>query len=135
MIETILLIIEPVNRRGLFAARLAEDSRTLCTSRTPFTDAARVLLREGVDPKSILISRKAGQDYDSLRSTVGAAAKLTVDEHNGTVFAKHKSLPASAVPRRVRSAEGAATSVAPDPVDVAQQLTTDWPDSVEGEPQ
>ena len=90
------MIIEPVNRRGLFAAGLAEDLRTLCTSRAPFTDSAHMLLREGIDPNAIPISRKAGQDYDSLRSTVGAAAKLTVDETR-TVFAKWKAFSSPAV--------------------------------------
>jgi hypothetical protein len=104
------LIVEPVNRRGLFAARLAEDSRILCKSRTPFTDAARSLLREGVDPKTILISRKPGQDYDALRSTVGAAAKLTVDESK-TRFARWKPIYSSAVAPSIDHSEGAATTL------------------------
>jgi hypothetical protein len=112
--QPILLIIEPVNRRGLFAARLAEDLRTLCTSRTSFTDSARMLLREGIDPNAILISRKAGQDYDSLRSTVGAAAKLTVDETR-TVFAKWKAFSATAVASSIDYSEVSAATLAAVP--------------------
>jgi hypothetical protein len=108
------LIIEPVNRRGLFAARLAEDLRTLCTSRAPFTDSARMLLREGIGPNAILIIRKAGPDYDSLRSTVGAAAKLTVDETR-TVFAKWKAFSSSAVAPSIHHSEETPTTLAPAP--------------------
>ncbi len=92
--QPIFLIIEPVNRRGLFAARLAKDSPVLCTSRKPFADAARLLIGEGIDPETILISCRTGQDHVSLRSRVGLAAKITFDEHNGTVFANISRFPA-----------------------------------------
>jgi hypothetical protein len=128
--QPIFLIVEPVNRRGLFVARLAENSRILCKSRTPFTDAARVLLREGVDPKTILISRKAGQDYDSLRSTVGAAAKITVDESK-TRFARWKPLSQSAASPRMRFPNAVATPVAPDAGDAPQPPVVSSPDLAE----
>jgi hypothetical protein len=128
------LHIEPANRRGLFVARVAADFRFLCKSRQPFVDSARVLLQEGIDPETILISRLAGQDHNSLRSKVGLAAKVTVDEHNGTVFAKYKPLSHSAVPLRKRSAPAMATAVAPEVVEVAQRLPKDFRSLSEANP-
>ena len=42
--------------------------------------------------------RHEGSPHIALSSTLGKAAKLTVDEHNGTVFAKWKPHSLSAVP-------------------------------------
>jgi hypothetical protein len=72
------LIVAPADRRGTFHADL--HGRRLCTSRTPLCSAARVLLSEGVAPGIRLVMRHAGADYDSLTTTVGVAAKLTVKE-------------------------------------------------------
>jgi hypothetical protein len=47
-------------------------------STTPFCAAARVLLAEGLDPATKLVMRHEGSTHDVLRSTVGAAAKITV---------------------------------------------------------
>jgi hypothetical protein len=52
-------------------------------STTPFCDAARVLLAEGVRPEAKLVMRHANSPYDALRSTVGAAAGLTVADDTG----------------------------------------------------
>jgi hypothetical protein len=52
-------------------------------STTPFCDAARVLLAEGADPATRFIMRHEGSPHDALRSTVGAAAGLTVADDNG----------------------------------------------------
>jgi hypothetical protein len=77
-----LLIVEPVGRRGKFAARL--DGRLLVrSSRTPFCDAARALLAEGVDSSTILVMRHAGSEVDALRARLGVAARLTVREDRG----------------------------------------------------
>ncbi len=55
------------------------DGRTVVKrSPTPFCAAARVLLAEGVDPATKLVMRHEGSSHDALRSTVGAAAKITV---------------------------------------------------------
>jgi hypothetical protein len=55
----------------------------------PILDAARILLREGTDPATQLVMRHEHQSYDALRSTIGAAAKLTVTTVRGkTVFTK-----------------------------------------------
>jgi hypothetical protein len=50
---------------------------------TPFCDAARALLAEGAHPETKLVMRHAGSVADALRSTVGAAAGLTVADDTG----------------------------------------------------
>jgi hypothetical protein len=52
-------------------------------STTPFCDAARLLLAEGIKPNTILVMRHAGSGADALRSSVGVAAGLTVADDNG----------------------------------------------------
>jgi hypothetical protein len=57
------------------------DGRLICAkSRTPFLDTARALLAEGCDPDTIIVMRHAGSELDCLCSTIGAAAKLAVNE-------------------------------------------------------
>lgn len=85
--------------RGRFRASLG--SRILCTSDTPFLSAARVLMRDGVDPSTPLEMTREGSDTVDLRSTVGAAARLTVveNDHVGPVFRPYRSFPADLRPR------------------------------------
>jgi len=59
----------------------AAVGRTLVTSSTTaLLDAARVLAAEGVPAHTRLAMRHAGADHDALTSTVGAAARLRVQE-------------------------------------------------------
>ena len=74
----ILELVAMTLRSGRFEARLGD--RTVCVSSKPFLDAARVLLAEGGDPGTVLQMRHQGSATIALRSTVGAAAKLTIDE-------------------------------------------------------
>jgi hypothetical protein len=64
----------------------AETSRKLCTSRTPFLTAARILLlRDGLPPETLIVMRHHGSAVIALWSTVGQAAALRVlDGSNGT---------------------------------------------------
>ena len=71
------ITISPV-RRGRFHARVQD--RHLCTSRTPFFAAARVLMEEGADPETPITMSHEGSCIVSLRSTIGQAARLTVEE-------------------------------------------------------
>jgi hypothetical protein len=69
-------------RGQLFDSKV--DGRSVVKrSTTPFCDAARVLLAEGADPSTKLVMRHEGSSHDALRSTVGAAAKLTVVDDKG----------------------------------------------------
>jgi hypothetical protein len=86
---------------NLFDARLEGESETLCESNQPFVDSARILLNRGHDPGTILVMRHASSDVVALRGALGTAAKLTVDEHNGTVFARWKPFPSSAGSARI----------------------------------
>jgi hypothetical protein len=64
-------------RGQLFDA--AVDGRCIVKrSPTPFCEAARALLREGVRPDTKLVMRHEGKHNDALISTVGVAAKTTV---------------------------------------------------------
>lgn len=65
----------------LWEARLGDE--LLCTEREPFFAAARVLKARGVADEVPLVMRHAGSDEVSLRSTVGKAAGLTVEDGNG----------------------------------------------------
>jgi hypothetical protein len=75
--KTMILSVRPA-KAGKFEARAGD--RLLCTSRQPFLDAARVLLAEGVDPAAPITMRHERTGTDSLKSTVGEAAKLSVYE-------------------------------------------------------
>jgi hypothetical protein len=86
---------------NLFDARLEGESETLCESNQPFLDSARILVNRGHDPGTILVMRHASSDVVALRGALGTAAKLTVDEHNGTVFAKWKPFSRSAGSARI----------------------------------
>jgi hypothetical protein len=76
--KSVELVVSPVRRPGHFRAQLGH--RELVTSRQPFLDSARVLLGEGCDPATVLVMRHAGSKTNSLRATIGTAAKLTVAE-------------------------------------------------------
>ncbi len=71
--------IEVVPRaNGFFAAFV--DGREVCVSRTPLLAAARVLRQQGTAPSAVLCMRHQGSRTIALRSTVGYAAKMGVDE-------------------------------------------------------
>jgi len=65
------------------------DGATIAgTTRTPFCDAARALLKLGYPADARLLMQHAGSSTTALRSTIGAAARLTVKETgNGPRFA------------------------------------------------
>jgi hypothetical protein len=75
----------------LFDCWFENSARLLCTSRQPFLDAARALLALGCQPNAILVMRHAGSSVEALRASLQVAARLTVDECNGTRFARWKS--------------------------------------------
>lgn len=107
--KVITIIVTPTARRpGRYEARL-DDGRVLVSASTqPFLDAARKLIDIGLDPAALLAMRWLGSEIDCLTARIGVAAKLTVDEHNGTRFAKWKALPRSAGSPPVRQIERAA---------------------------
>lgn len=78
------IILHPAfNRRserlhGQFVATL--DGRRLCISHEPLLAASRILLAAGVDPADAIAMRHQGAAFDALTATIGAAARLTVEE-------------------------------------------------------
>jgi hypothetical protein len=82
MIAQLCIIVAPLyHRPGIYAAWL--DGRLIHrASRQPLLDAARALLAAGYDPSTTLVMRHGGSNADSLRATIGAAAKLTVTERS-----------------------------------------------------
>lgn len=88
--------------RGRFHARLGD--RLLCTSDTPFFDAARVLASEGVAGDEPLTMTHAGSETICLRSTIQAAARLTVeDSAKGLSFRRYKPVSSAELKARFRS--------------------------------
>jgi hypothetical protein len=99
--------------QGRFAAQIG-DHILVEASRQPLLDAARVLLSQGADPRTVIALRHAGSTTDALRSTVGAAAKLTVEEtSHGPAFRSFRTAPASAVDRPPIEQPGRAGHCAP----------------------
>ena len=70
-------------RSARFIARLGDEGRVLGTFTAPLCGGARVLLAEGVPPETPVQMRHAGSATIALRSTVGRAASLTVNEETG----------------------------------------------------
>jgi hypothetical protein len=59
-----------------FDGKVGHDILVRATA-TPFHDAARALLAQGLaEPDDVITARLAGTSYDILRATVGKAAKL-----------------------------------------------------------
>jgi hypothetical protein len=101
--KVVTIIVAPTARRpGRYEARLDDGTVLVTASRQPFLDVARKLIDLGRDPAAVLTMRWRGSEIDCLIAPIGVAAKLTVDEHNGTRFAKWKALPRSAVSPPVR---------------------------------
>jgi hypothetical protein len=78
--RSIQIFIDCVDSRGRFAARLENGTTVVQQSRQPFLDAARVLLRAGFAPDTLLITRRTNSTTVSLRGFIGNAAQLTVEE-------------------------------------------------------
>jgi hypothetical protein len=86
----------------------------LCKSSTkPFLDAARRLMDLGFDPSTTLVMRHAGSETECLRTTIGAAAALTVEDTKfGPEFRQWKPFSTPAVSRRIASNSVLATTLA-----------------------
>jgi hypothetical protein len=99
----ITILVRSAKSSGYFEARVQGAELLLVTSRQPLLDAARALLAVGCDPEVVLEIRRPGATSWDLRAILRVAARLTVDEHNGTRFAKWTPLPRSMGPRRMAS--------------------------------
>jgi hypothetical protein len=75
------ITIRPLGR-GRFAASVGQ--RLLCESKTPFFTAARILQAEGIPDDTPITMTHEGSSVVSIRSTVGKAASLIVEETDTT---------------------------------------------------
>ena len=84
MTHPLLIVIEETSqRRGKFSAHLLDGRKLLSSSRQPLLDAARVLPAQGIPPETPLAMQHKGSATIAMTSTVGEAAKLTVEEEPG----------------------------------------------------
>jgi hypothetical protein len=119
----ILITVAPGRRPARYCAYVETEQEPFCESRQPFLDSARKLIARGHDPQTMLVMRWAGAKEWALRGPLGAAAKLTVDEHNGT-FAKWKPLSGSAItPKSTKSTQGSSHDRRIDRADSAAEKT------------
>jgi len=86
---TVVLVVSPslnaegrkaYSTRGQLFDGTVDGRSIVKRSTTPFCDAARVLLGEGVDPATKIVMRHASSPHDALQSTIGVAAGLTVTD-------------------------------------------------------
>ncbi|MEI7806612.1 MAG: hypothetical protein WCI56_14940 [Hyphomicrobiales bacterium] len=110
LVGDLTIIVTPTAKRpGLYEARLEDGCILVRATRQPFLDAARHLINLGRNPATMLTMRWAGSDTACLIASIGVAAKLTIDEHNGTAFAHWKPFLRSAVASRIAPAARAST--------------------------
>lgn len=93
------IVVTPAHgRSGRYRARIVDHDQLLVgSSKQPFLDSARRLIQLGYDGEMILKMFRPGAERFDLRASIKVAAGLTVDEHNGTVFARWKPFCRSAV--------------------------------------
>jgi hypothetical protein len=77
--QAVVITMAALDRLGRYRTYLG--ARLLVAgTRMPLLDAARELIRLGADPDAIVAMRHAGAGHDALRTRLGTAAGLTVDE-------------------------------------------------------
>jgi hypothetical protein len=106
----IIISITPAAAPGHSEARC--NGRLLCVSRQPHLDGARALLALGCSPQAVIVTRRG--NIDCLRSTVGAAARLTIKEKdagNGPSFARWNAFSPTPVAPPIAPADRPATLV------------------------
>ena len=72
-------------RPGVFVASF--EGKTLCISRTPLADGARVLLRMGFPPAMLVTMRHWGSNHDSFvpETLANWGARSYVEREKGTI--------------------------------------------------
>lgn len=93
------IVVSPALHGQRFEARWL--SEVLVTSRTPLLSAARELQRRGVRDDAELWMRHAGSSIVAMRTTVGAAARLTMaerDQGSGPRYEPYSALSVRPVP-------------------------------------
>jgi hypothetical protein len=104
-----------VIRAEIIGSNKCEAEGCIGCGAAPVLALCRKLIAAGFDPNRALHAYR-GEILCIIVRTIGEAAELTVDEHNGTGFAKWKAFSRSAVSSRIAPFEPAATSPTPDGV-------------------
>jgi hypothetical protein len=111
-IGKLVIIIKPEPRNPSrppqecrYEARLEGSDQILCVSRTPFLDAARVLIDQGYDSERRINMRHEGSGTEAFNDVkLAAAAKLTVKEYDDgrcpPTFAPYRCFPAHRVAQK-----------------------------------
>lgn len=86
--ESIVITIQAADA-GRFEARY--QGEPLTTSRQPFLDGARILIKRDLDPKARYVMRREGSERDDLISTLGVAAGLRVTGTPEVESAEHST--------------------------------------------
>jgi hypothetical protein len=86
-------------------APLAIRAQALRLSTQPFLDTARTLATAGVDPNTPIVMTHNGSEVIALRSTIGAAAAVTVSTSGGgrPIFVKYRPDDKRRLRRRART--------------------------------
>lgn len=114
-----IIVNQAPRKRGRFdpryEARLLGESEPIAVSETPFLDAARALLARGEDPQTVIVMQRASSDVECLRSTIGAAAKLTVREDSSRrpMFVAYEPFSSAGIAAPVEVPARSASQVAP----------------------
>jgi hypothetical protein len=87
MTDTIEIVIASPDHGYTWDAWMG-DEQILRGASEPLFDACRVLLKRGVDPKTRVATRHAGQPYRSLTTTVEYGAAHRVSDDGGTLVFK-----------------------------------------------
>jgi hypothetical protein len=91
MIEIVVVEHE---KRGKFEAYIGGERVPIVVSNQPFYATARWLLAQGTDPETPIAMRHRNSPIVSMRSTVGRAAQLSVEEdrHHGPYVRRWRPL-------------------------------------------
>jgi len=86
-------------RPGVFVASF--EGKTLCISRTPLADGARILLRMGFPPAMLVTMRHWGANHDSFvpETLANWAARAYVETANGPKIIAWEPFPKDRRPR------------------------------------
>ena len=103
MSQKLIITVGPApNHPGKFEAYLG-DRQLVSHSYMPLLGSARVLLAEGYDPGAPLVMRHSRSTTDCLTTTVGYAARLTVEEGAfGPMFRRYRNQQQTPVETRYR---------------------------------
>jgi len=92
-VQVVIVTVRPTaGRPGHYDASISPgNGPPMRPSRYPLLDACRALIAAGADPRGEIELWHAGATHYSLRTTIGAAARLMVRETGGRpIFVEHQ---------------------------------------------